>query len=91
MFGMNWETAKSLIAKVVAMIGVWVMAKYGLSSGTWEAITGIVMAVASLLWSVKANTPTSLVKAAESMEAVDSIKVNDQSISDATGPKVTKS
>lgn len=91
-FGFNWEAAKSLIAKGLAVLGVIIVERFGITSGQWEGIAGIIMAIAAFAWSFKANTPTSLVKAAESLPEVKKIEVTASSgIADpsVTGPKVT--
>ncbi len=89
MFGLNQEQVKSAVVKILAIAGGFVAGKWGITSGTWEAISAVVLAVLTLLYSFKANTPTALVKAAESLPEVSAVKVNDPSIAAATGPKVT--
>jgi hypothetical protein len=90
-FGMNYEQVKSLIIKVLALGGGFFVGKYGITTGAWEAIVAAVVALFTVYASFKDNTDTSLVKAAEGVPAVDSIKVSDQAIASATGPKVTNS
>jgi hypothetical protein len=90
-FGMNYEQIKSLIVKVLALGGGFFIGKYGITTGAWEAIVAAVVALFTVYSSFKSNTDTSLVKAAEGVAAVDSIKVSDSAIAEATGPKVTSS
>jgi hypothetical protein len=89
MFGLNQEQLKSAIVKILAIAGGFVAGKWGITSGTWEAISAVILAVVTLLYSFKANTPTALVKAAEAMPEVKKIEVSDPAIVAATGPKVT--
>jgi hypothetical protein len=92
MFGMNQEQLKSVVVKVLAIIGGFVAGKWGITSGTWEAISALVLAAVTVFWSFKANTPTSIVKAAEAMPEVTKIEVTPSSgIANpaVTGPKVT--
>lgn len=89
MFGMNQEQIKSAIVKILAIAGGFVAGKWGITSGTWEAISALVIAAFTVFWSFKANTTDSIVKAAESLPKVDSIKVNDPDLAANNGPKVT--
>jgi hypothetical protein len=89
MFGMNQEQIKSAVVKLLAIVGAFIAGKWGITSGTWEAISGVVLAVVTLLFSFKMNTSTAIVKAAEAMPQVTHITVSDKAIADATGPKVT--
>lgn len=90
MFGITWPTIESLISKGLAMLGVWVVQRYGLTDGTWQSISGIIMSILGLLWSIKSNTPTAIVKKAENLSTTTGIQSTDKGIVDATGPKVTK-
>ncbi len=89
MFGMNWEQIRSLLVKVLAIGGGFVIGKWGITSGSWEAITALVLAALTVIESLRANTQTAIVKAAEAQPAVKKIEVNDPAIVAATGPKVT--
>ncbi len=90
MFGINIEQIKSVVVKLLALASAYVVGKWGITAGTWEAITALVVAVFTVISSFTSNTATQIVKAAEGLDAVKSVKVTAASgIAPVTGPKVT--
>lgn len=90
MFGMNGEQVKSVVAKILTFASAYVIGKWGITSGSWEAISALVMAALTLVFSFTSNTPTAIVKAAENLDAVKGVQVTAASgIAPVTGPKVT--
>ena len=85
---MNQDQLLGVVRTILAAVGGWAVGKGYFDSQTWIEITGIVVAIVPLVWTLIVHTEQSKLASVESLPNVVKIVTTDQKTADASGPKV---